>query len=86
MSHRAYALHKCTEMGRKTKVLGTRSIISLIKGNLVPLPFNDVRVDDYMSAMIAIVEDVLEGLEQIDEGRLARLGLTLAELRKWQNA
>jgi fido (protein-threonine AMPylation protein) len=30
--------------------------ISLIKGNLVPLAFSDVRVDDYMSAMIAIYE------------------------------
>ncbi len=30
--------------------------ISLIQGNLVPLAFNDVRVDDYMSAMIAVYE------------------------------
>lgn len=30
--------------------------ISLIKGNLVPQAFSDVRVDDYMSAMIAIYE------------------------------
>ena len=30
--------------------------ISLIKGNLVPLAFSDVRVEDYMSAMIAIYE------------------------------
>lgn len=30
--------------------------ISLIKGNLVPLAFSDVRIDDYMSAMIAIYE------------------------------
>jgi Fic family protein len=30
--------------------------ISLIKNNLVPLAFNDVRVDDYMSAIIAIYE------------------------------
>lgn len=30
--------------------------ISLIRGNLVPLAFSDVRVDDYMSAMIAIYE------------------------------
>src|SRR3990167_2926907 len=30
--------------------------ISLIRGNLVPLAFNDVRVEDYMSAMIAIYE------------------------------
>lgn len=30
--------------------------ISLIKNNLVPLAFNDVQVDDYMSAMIAIYE------------------------------
>lgn len=30
--------------------------ISLIKSNLVPLAFSDVRVDDYMSAMIAIYE------------------------------
>jgi len=30
--------------------------IPLIKGNLVPLAFSDVRVDDYMLAMIAIYE------------------------------
>ena len=30
--------------------------IPLIKGNLVPLAFSDVRVDDYMAAMIAIYE------------------------------
>ncbi len=30
--------------------------ISLIKKNLVPLAFSDVKVDDYMSAMIAIYE------------------------------
>lgn len=30
--------------------------ISLIKNNLVPLAFSDVRVDDYMSAMIAVYE------------------------------
>lgn len=30
--------------------------ISLIKNNLVPLAFSDVRIDDYMSAMIAIYE------------------------------
>jgi fido (protein-threonine AMPylation protein) len=30
--------------------------ISLIKGNLVPQAFSDVRVDDYMSAMIALYE------------------------------
>lgn len=30
--------------------------ISLIKSNLVPLAFSDIRVDDYMSAMIAIYE------------------------------
>ena len=30
--------------------------ISLIRGNLVPLAFSDVRVEDYMSAMIAIYE------------------------------
>jgi len=30
--------------------------IPLIKGNLVPQAFSDVRVDDYMSAMIAIYE------------------------------
>ncbi len=30
--------------------------IPLIKGNLVPLAFSDIRVDDYMSAMIAIYE------------------------------
>jgi Fic family protein len=30
--------------------------ISLIKGNLVPLAFSDVRIDDYMSTMIAIYE------------------------------
>ena len=30
--------------------------ISLIKNNLVPLAFNDVQVDDYMSAMIAVYE------------------------------
>lgn len=30
--------------------------ISLIKGNLVPLAFSDVRVDDYVSSMIAIYE------------------------------
>lgn len=30
--------------------------ISLIKGNLVPLAFSDVRVEDYMSAIIAIYE------------------------------
>ena len=30
--------------------------ISLIQGNLVPLAFNDVRIDDYMSAMIALYE------------------------------
>ncbi len=30
--------------------------ISLIKANLVPLAFNDVQVDDYMFAMIAIYE------------------------------
>lgn len=30
--------------------------ISLIRGNLVPLAFSDVHVDDYMSAMIAIYE------------------------------
>lgn len=30
--------------------------ISLIRGNLVPLAFSDVRVEDYMSAMIAVYE------------------------------
>lgn len=30
--------------------------ISLIKGNLVPAAFNDVLVEDYMSAMIAVYE------------------------------
>jgi hypothetical protein len=30
--------------------------IPLIRGNLVPLAFSDVQVDDYMSAMIAIYE------------------------------
>jgi Fic family protein len=30
--------------------------IPLVKGNLVPLAFNDVKVEDYMSAMIAIYE------------------------------
>ena len=30
--------------------------ISLIKSNLVPLAFSDVRVEDYMSAMIAVYE------------------------------
>ncbi len=30
--------------------------IPLIQGNLVPLAFNDVKVDDYMSTMIAIYE------------------------------
>lgn len=30
--------------------------IALIKGNLVPLAFNDVQIDDYISAMIAIYE------------------------------
>ncbi len=139
--------------------------ISLIKGNLVPLAFSDVRVDDYMSAMIAIyelqdvqplvdlyvysylrtcaaydstvkalgfdevriryrqerravirgiifqgligekmrifidteanrgvpeearvdfLEDVLEDLEQIDESRLAGLGVTKEELKVWR--
>ncbi|MCH9627119.1 MAG: hypothetical protein S4CHLAM2_07530 [Chlamydiales bacterium] len=33
----------------------------------------------------AFIKDVLEDLEQMDESRLAGLGVTLAELRKWQN-
>jgi prophage maintenance system killer protein len=139
--------------------------ISLIRGNLVPLAFSDVRVEDYMSAMIAIyelqnvkplvdlyvysylrtcaaydstvkamgfdevrvryrqerkkvvrnvilqtltgeeikkfadaeankhipatvradfVEDVLEDLEQMDESRLAGLGITPEQLKEWK--
>jgi prophage maintenance system killer protein len=139
--------------------------ISLIRGNLVPLAFSDVRVEDYMSAMIAIyelqnvnplvdlyvysylrtcaaydstvkamgfdevrvryrqerrkvvgdvisqtlvgkeikkfvyaaadehvpatvrtefIEDVLEDLEQMDESRLAGLGVTPKQLKEWQ--
>jgi prophage maintenance system killer protein len=139
--------------------------ISFIKNNLVPLAFSDVRVDDYMSAMIAVnelhdvrplvdlyvysylctcaaydstvkaigfdevriryrqerrevvrevillgltgaaltqqvmemakrlvadshhgafVEDIMEDLDQIDESRLAGLGVTPEQLRKWR--
>lgn len=140
--------------------------IPLIKNNLVPLAFSDIRVDDYMSAMIAIyelqdirplidlyvysylrtcaaydstvkamgfdevrilyrkqrrdvvreviqeglmgtklhlyvkaaadrmipesqrndfVEDTLEDLKQMDESRLAGLGITPEQLREWKN-
>jgi len=37
--------------------------IPLIKGNLVPLAFNDIKVEDYMSAMIAIYE--LQNIEPL---------------------
>lgn len=142
------------------------SNIPLVKANLVPLAFSDVRVDDYMSAMIAIyelqdvrplvdlyiysymrtcaaydatikamgfdeirvryrkerrevvrevilrglvgnelrlfvegkvakavphdvrealIEDILEDLEHMDESRLAGLGVTSEQLKVWQN-
>ncbi len=156
-------LQAFTDVNKRTARLAAN--ISLIRGNLVPLAFSDVRVEDYMSAMIAIyelqdvrplvdlyvysylrtcaaydstinamgfdevrvnrrqerravvrevilqglvgerlrkfvdveanrrvpaldrvdfTEDVLEDLEQIDESRLAGLGVTLEQLKVWK--
>lgn len=47
-------LQAFTDVNKRTARLSAN--ISLIQSNLVPLAFCDVRVDDYMSAMIAIYE------------------------------
>lgn len=51
--HLSY-LHAFVAVNKRTARLAAN--ISLVKGNLVPLAFNDVRVEDYMAAMIAIYE------------------------------
>lgn len=51
--HMSY-LQAFADVNKRTARLSSN--ISLIKNNLVPLAFNDVRVEDYMSAMIAIYE------------------------------
>lgn len=160
--HLSY-LQAFADVNKRTARLSAN--ISLIKSNLVPLAFSDVRIDDYISAMIAIyelqdvrplvdlyvysymrtcaaydstvkamgfdevrvryrqqrrqiireiilnglvgdkmhrfvdhaasshipekdrrefIEDILEDLEQMDEERLAGLGVTLEQLRKWK--
>jgi hypothetical protein len=156
-------LQAFTDVNKRTARLSAN--ISLIKSNLVPLAFSDVRVEDYMSAIIAVyelqnvrplvdlyvysylrtcaaynstvkamgfdevrvryrkerrevvreiilqsfigdklqqfverrasqwvpdssheafVEDVIEDLEQMDEGRLAGFGITPEQLKVWQ--
>jgi len=47
-------LQAFSDVNKRTARLSAN--ISLIKGNLVPLAFSDTRVEDYMSAMIAIYE------------------------------
>lgn len=53
MVHISY-LQAFVDVNKRTARLAAN--ISLIKHNLVPLAFSDVRIDDYMSAMIAIYE------------------------------
>ena len=47
-------LQAFSDVNKRTARLSAN--ISLIKNNLVPLAFSDVRVEDYMSAMIAVYE------------------------------
>ncbi len=47
-------LQAFTDVNKRTARLSAN--IALIRGNLVPLAFSDVSVEDYMSAMIAIYE------------------------------
>ena len=85
-------LQAFTDVNKRTARLSAN--IPLIQGNLVPLAFNDVRVEDYMSAMIAVYElqdmrplvdlYVFEDLEQMDENRLAGLGVIPAQLTEWR--
>lgn len=53
LAHISY-LQAFVDVNKRTARLSAN--IPLIKGNLVPLAFSDVRVKDYMSAMIAIYE------------------------------
>lgn len=53
MIHLSY-LQAFIDVNKRTARLAAN--IPLIKGNLVPLAFSDIRVEDYMSAMIAIYE------------------------------
>jgi hypothetical protein len=53
LAHLSY-LQTFVDVNKRTARLAAN--ISLIKSNLVPLAFNDVQMNDYMSAMIAIYE------------------------------
>ena len=53
MIHLSY-LQAFIDVNKRTARLSAN--IALIKQNLVPLAFNDIQVDDYMSAMIVIYE------------------------------
>jgi len=53
LAHVSY-LQPFVDVNKRTARLAAN--ISLIRSNLVPLVFSDVRVDDYMSAVIAIYE------------------------------
>lgn len=53
LTHLSY-LQAFVDVNKRTARLAAN--ISLIKGNLVPLAFNDVQIDDYKSAIIAIYE------------------------------
>lgn len=53
LAHLSY-LQTFADVNKRTARLAAN--IPLLKGNLVPLAFNDVQVDDYVSAIIAIYE------------------------------
>lgn len=53
LTHVSY-LQAFADVNKRTARLSAN--IPLVKGNLVPLAFNDVKVEDYMSVMIAIYE------------------------------